>query len=767
GNTPTFPASGTWSLVQGTGVFADVNDPNTTVTGLTVGENIFQWIVSNGPCSNGLTTDQVSVFVFDENNLDANAGPDQELCTPTESTTLVGSTLIFPATGVWTLVSGSGSITDAFDPGTSVTGLAIGANVFAWTVDNGPCANAITSDTVTIFLFDANQPGANAGPDQELCTPASTTNLAGSAVIFPAVGTWTLVSGTGSIADPNDPNTAISGLTIGENIFEWTIDNGPCDNGITADQVSIFVFDENNPVADAGPDQELCTPTSDAVLAGSAITFPAVGTWSLVSGTGSIVNVNDPASVVNGLTVGENIFVWTVDNGPCVNGLTTDTVSIFLFEANNPLADAGEDQELCTPTTSAQLSGSNVIFPAIGTWTVEQGTGVFADANDPNTTVTGLTVGATIIRWTVDNGPCESGISDDELTILLYDENNAPADAGPDQQLCTPNTTTNLAGSAITFPAVGTWSLVQGTGDIADVNDPNSSVSNLSIGENIFIWNVTNGPCANSATSDVVSIFVFDDANPDANAGPDQQLCTPVTSTSLAGSPITFPASGQWTIVSGVATIADDTDPNTAITDIGVGTLVLQWTVNNGPCANGNTSDQVTIELFDLNSPPAAAGPDQSFCTPTSTAIMAGNNATAPGSGVWSLAQGTGAFTDPASPVTEVTGLTVGENILVWTLENGVCGISRDSVSVFIFDENNPPADAGPDVEICTPQDSIFLAGNTPTFPATGTWQLIAGAGLFENVNDPNSKVVGLSIGTNTFVWTTDNGPCPNAITSD
>ncbi|MBK9758391.1 MAG: gliding motility-associated C-terminal domain-containing protein [Flavobacteriales bacterium] len=766
GSAVTFPASGTWSLVQGTGVFANANDPNTSVSGLTVGENIFQWDVSNGPCSNPLTTDQVSIFVYSENNLDADAGADQELCTPAESTTLTGSALIFPASGVWTLVSGSGLITDTTDPGSTVTGLAVGANVFAWTVDNGPCANGTTTDEVTIFIFDVNNPGANAGPDQEICTPTSTTTMAGSSVVFPAVGTWTLVNGTGVIADVNDPNTSISGLTIGENIFEWTVDNGPCANGVTVDQVSIFVFDENNLVANAGPDQELCTPTSDAVLNGSAITFPATGTWSLISGTGSIVNVNDPNTTVNGLVVGENIFVWTVDNGPCLNGLTTDTVSIFLFDAANELADAGADQELCTPTTSAQLSGSPVIFPAIGTWTI-QGAGVFADANDPNTTVSGLAVGQTILTWTVDNGPCESGISDDDLTILVYDENNLVADAGADQELCTPNTSTNFAGSAIIFPAVGTWTLVQGTGDIADINDPNSAVSNLSVGENSFAWTVTNGPCANPVTTDVMSIFVFSDENPDADAGADQQICTPVTSATLSGSAITFPASGLWTILNGTGTITDPTDPNTTVTNIGIGTLDLVWTVSNGPCANGITTDQVTIELFDLNSPPAAAGPDQEQCTPNTSTVLAGNNPTAPGSGVWSVFQGAANFTDATSPTTAVDGLPVGENILVWTLENGVCGISRDSVSIFIFDEFNLPANAGPDVEICTPQDSIFLAGNTPTFPASGTWTLVEGAGLFADVNDPNSKVVGLTIGTNTFAWTTSNGPCPNAITSD
>jgi gliding motility-associated-like protein len=762
----TFPATGTWTVIQGTGVFADAIDPNTTVSGLSVGENIFQWTVINGSCANGVTSDQVSVFVFDADNPPANAGPDQELCLPTQVTILQGSTVTFPATGTWTLVSGQGTITDANNSATTVTDLGVGANVFAWTVSNGPCANGITSDTVTILLYDNLNLGANAGDDQELCTPSSTTALQGSPVTFPAVGTWTLVSGTAVIADVNDPNTTVSGLVIGEAVLEWTVSNGPCGTP-TTDQVSIFVFDANNQVANAGDDQELCSPQDATTLAGSVATFPATGTWTVVSGTGTVVNPADPNSGVIGLSVGETVLAWTVDNGPCANGITSDTVSIQVFEPNNPLADAGDDQQLCTPTTSAQLIGSIVIFPAVGTWTSSDPNVVFADANDPNTTVSNLSVGSTTLTWTVDNGPCESGITDDALTILLFDEANPVADAGPDQELCTPSTTTTMAGSGVTFPAAGTWTLVSGQGTIADPNDPNTAISDLAVGENIFLWTVTNGPCANPLTTDQVSIFVYDANNPVAAAGNDQQVCTPLTGATLAGSPATFPAVGTWTLTSGQGTITDASDPNTTVTGLGIGENVFTWTVSNGPCENGLTSDAVSITLFDLNAPPAEAGPDQEFCTPASTAVMGANDPTPPGFGIWSVAQGTATFADAASPNTAVSDLSVGENILVWTLDNGICGVSTDSISVFIFDENNPPANAGPDVEICTPQDSIFLAGNTPIFPATGTWTLIEGAGTFADVSDPNSKVVGLAIGANTFVWTTDNGPCANAITSD
>ena len=99
----------------------------------------------------GLNAGSYSVTVRDANNCTtnvnvtipvptvANAGPDQSLCI--NSTTLAGSVPGAGESGLWTLVSGSGSITDNTSPTTTVTGLGFGTNVFRWTITTtvGPC----------------------------------------------------------------------------------------------------------------------------------------------------------------------------------------------------------------------------------------------------------------------------------------------------------------------------------------------------------------------------------------------------------------------------------------------------------------------------------------------------------------------------------------------------------------------------------------------------------------------------------------------------
>jgi gliding motility-associated-like protein len=59
-----------------------------------------------------------------------------------------------------------------------------------------------------------------------------------------------------------------------------------------------------------------------------------VGLWSLVSGAGEIFNSAAPATDVNGLALGENVFEWAVTNGVCPT--VTDQVMIKVNDLTIP-----------------------------------------------------------------------------------------------------------------------------------------------------------------------------------------------------------------------------------------------------------------------------------------------------------------------------------------------------------------------------------------------------------------------------------------------
>jgi len=56
------------------------------------------------------------------------------------------------------------------------------------------------------------------------------------------------------------------------------------------------------------------------------------------------------------------------------------------------------------------------------------------------------------------------------------------------------------------------------------------------------------------------------------------------------------------------------------------------------------------------------------------------------GTGMWSVTKGSGSFSDENDPKTFVSDLAVNENILAWTVTNGVCPPAVDYVTITIND---------------------------------------------------------------------------------
>lgn len=177
------------------------------------------------------------------------------------------------------------------------------------------------------------------------------------------------------------------------------------------------------------------------------------------------------------------------------------------------------------------------------------------------------------------------------LALLTHGSVVAQADAGLDQYICGNSTTLQA-----NIPGVGEsgfWGAGSSGAVFVDATDPLTQVSNLPYGMTEIIW----GHIApTGASSDVVSIWAYDAAMAFADAGPDQLILAPPNFAYLSGSTPIAPAVCSWTVVSGTCTITDPTDPNTIVTDLGIGWNVLNWNCDNGPC--GSSTDQVTIQMM-------------------------------------------------------------------------------------------------------------------------------------------------------------------------
>jgi PKD domain/Secretion system C-terminal sorting domain len=243
-----------WTKISGpaAGTITNPTTAATSVTGLVAGIYRFELRVTD---NNGATdTDTVQVIVFAPNiTPTANAGLDQSITLPTNSTNLLGSgndpdgTIIAYS---WSKISGptAGSITNPTTAASSITGLVAGVYKFELRVtDNN---GASDTDTMQVTVNPDNiAPTANAGPDQTVILPANNVTLNGSGIDVDGTITayaWRQIGGPADkLTSINTATTVLQNLVDGTYQFELTVTDNKGATG--KDTVSIIAKQEIAP----------------------------------------------------------------------------------------------------------------------------------------------------------------------------------------------------------------------------------------------------------------------------------------------------------------------------------------------------------------------------------------------------------------------------------------------------------------------------------------------------------------------------------------
>jgi gliding motility-associated-like protein len=111
------------------------------------------------------------------------------------------------------------------------------------------------------------------------------------------------------------------------------------------------------------------------------------------------------------------------------------------------------------------------------------------------------------------------------------------------------------------------------------------------------------------------------------------------------------------------------------------------FTVNLTDQFGCKNSASIIIEVRDKIV--ADAGPDQTLGY-VFTATLAAKIAHSYETGVWRLISGTGEIVDSTAANTTVNGLAVGDNKLLWTVSNGFCPPSRDTLIISVINFEIP-----------------------------------------------------------------------------
>lgn len=318
----------------------------------------------------------------------ADAGTNASMCT---SGATLAAAVPSAGAGEWSVITGSATFADASDPTTAVTGLGLGDNTLRWTVTSG-CQSA--TDDVVLTRSGAPNP-VEAGMSQSVC--ATTATLAATAPTY-GTGQWMPEGTSASVDDPAMAGSTVSGLEAGDNTFRWTVSTATCGS---ADDTTVVHRDEPPSLADAGSSFSTC---EDSAPLSAIAPSTGLGEWTFTAGAGTLDDANAAAAVVGNLMVGDNTLRWEVTSGVCMP--STDSVTITRHPPVTA-SMAGTDQNLPANQSTTTLA-ANTALAGTGEWTVVEGDGIVADPTSPTSSVSNLSPGLNVFRWTITNGPCTS-----------------------------------------------------------------------------------------------------------------------------------------------------------------------------------------------------------------------------------------------------------------------------------------------------------------------------------------------------------------------
>lgn len=415
----------------------------------------------------------------------------------------------------------------------------------------------------------------------------------------------------------------------------------------------------------------------------------------------------------------------------------------FAFECDPIDVSVSAVSNLCNSSTVNHLTGNQPAVGHTGKWTLVSGSGNFTNDTHYNTELTNVGLGQNVYRWTITK--TADGCSE-YADLTVYNNTPTTPNAGTNATSCSPEY--NLNGNIPEY-GTGIWTVTGGSGIFDDNSLYNTVVSNMTGSnagtENKFTWTITNNGC--SLSDEVVVTYYFPPiasvtTSPLSGCYYDSGVTLTLNGNNPAS--LTPPATGQWSVVSGLGTFTNNTLYNTTLTNIGTPSNTYRWTLNRNGCS-------ASANLVVNNSSPslASAGSDQSIST-SSTTMQA--NVPWQGTGTWTVSPAGPTFVDANSATTTVNN--IAQNIaytFTWTISNNGCVDTKDNVKIVRMDDLSGMVIQ----DNLTNDGSMIQTDDSYPFSMNGSNKYIYGGLSSTNTfTDTKLKVVG----NITFYGEIDNG---------
>jgi Secretion system C-terminal sorting domain len=496
---PTLPSVGKWEFVgtpaAGVTMTPSVSPNNpVTISGVPTGVDVIvRWVVGVPSGSSLSCSDTVIVTLknFPPVTAAVNLGVTEQCGNGLFNLSAVNPA---PYTGFWEKVSGNGVISSPSSFSTSISGVTA-TTVVKWVVYSSSQFGAPCRDSAVVTLTNNPKPVASLGTFvRDKCN--ATDALAGTAGLFTVIGVlptgaqgeWHYASNKVLIST-NTTTGVIVPVGMIENIY-WVVFTPKCRD-------SIFVTLRNDaPVtASVTANNPQCNNPTFNINATPA----ATGSWSKISGSGTITSASSASTTVTGVTAGSTTIVrWTVTGGTCSNS----TADVTLRNDAPSSVVAGSNINRCESEGLTVDLVATVV--GTGSWTVVPvGALTFTSPNSPTTqaTVAAAFVGTDITAtFCATNGVCPQACGN--LNIKIDKNVTSSISVVPANAQCE-NGGFTLTGNTPSVFTSKTWSKVSADNNVtlpSDLTQSVINVTNLPAGQSVTMrWTTTNGSCTSSS----------------------------------------------------------------------------------------------------------------------------------------------------------------------------------------------------------------------------------------------------------------------------
>jgi gliding motility-associated-like protein len=460
----TISAGGTITAGGGTG------NNTVTITWMTTGAKTVKVNYTNG---NGCTATSPTAY-----NVTVNPLPVPTITGPTPVCVGIAGNGYTTEAGMsnylWT-VSAGGTITaggGTEDNTVTVAWTTTGAKTITvkYTNSNGCTASSSTTYNVPVNAL----PVAKAGNNGPVCA-GSALNLTGGPAGMTTYS-WTGPGGFTSLLQ--NPSVSANATLAMTGVYSLKVTNasGCTDTAITTVAINAL------PGVTASNNGPVCEGHALNLTGGPA----GMTTYSWTGPNGFTSLLQNPSVSANSIIAMAGVYALTVTNASGCNETAATTVVINAL----PLVNITSSNSSMCVNDSRTLTGS----PIGGTFIIIDGPG----------TITGNVLLATGIG-NISLEYKYTDVCSNKATQSIIVNENPDAIPGPDQELKFVFETQMKA--ELSSSETGEWSLISGTGHMSDIHSPTTMVTELSFGENRFLWKVWNGNCE---ASDEVKITVYD-----------------------------------------------------------------------------------------------------------------------------------------------------------------------------------------------------------------------------------------------------------------